>query len=181
MQPGYVVAMFNTHLDYVRYGPRLLLNGKSVPEVLASEDEVRTRSIEVLTPDVGTLLGEGYPVFLTGDLNQPSSLDYTEETIGLREGVDEVVPWTVSEALLGVGMRDSFREIHADPVEDPGHTHDNPDFQAVVAATASTTCTPAALPSPRPASSSARSADRTWTASTTRGPPTTARCCRRST
>ena len=130
VQPGYVVAMFNTHLDYVRYGPRLLLDGKPVAEVLASEDEVRTRSIEVLTPDVGTLLGEGYPVFLTGDLNQPSSLDYTEETIGLHEGVDEVVPWTVSEALLGTGMRDSFREIHPDPVEDPGNTHDNPDFQA---------------------------------------------------
>ena len=27
VQPGYVVAMFNTHLDYVRYGPRLLLEG----------------------------------------------------------------------------------------------------------------------------------------------------------
>ena len=130
VQPGYVVAMFNTHLDYVRYGPRLLLNGMPVSEVLASEDEVRTRSIEVLTPDVGTLLGEGYPVFLTGDLNQPSSLDYTEETIGLHEGVDEVVPWTVSEALLGVGLRDSFREIHPDPVADPGNTHDNPDFQS---------------------------------------------------
>ena len=121
---------YPTHLDYVRYGPRLLLNGKPVAEVLASEDEVRTRSIEVLTPDVATLLGEGYPVFLTGDLNQPSSLDYTEETIGTREGVDEVVPWTVSEVLLDVGMRDSFREIHADPVENPGLTHDNPDFQS---------------------------------------------------
>jgi len=130
VQPGHVVAMFNTHLDYVRYGPRLLLNGKPVAEVLASEDEVRTRSIEVLTPDVATLLGEGYPVFLTGDLNQPSSLDYTEETIGTREGVDEVVPWTVSEVLLDVGMRDSFREIHADPVENPGLTHDNPDFHS---------------------------------------------------
>ena len=128
VQPGYVVAMFNTHLDYVRYGPRLLLGGMPVQDVLASEDEVRTGSIEVLTPDVRTLLGEGYPVFLTGDLNQPSSLDYTEETIGLREGVTEAVPWTVSEALLDAGLRDSFREIHPDPVENPGITHGNPDF-----------------------------------------------------
>jgi hypothetical protein len=130
VQPGYVVAMFNTHLDYVRYGPRLLLNGKPVAEVLASEDEVRTRSIEVLTPDVGALLGEGYPVFLTGDLNQPSSLDYTEETIGTHEGVDEVVPWTVSEVLLDVGMRDSFRDIHADPVATPGLAQDHADVQS---------------------------------------------------
>ena len=129
VQPGYVVAMFNTHLDYVRYGPALLRNGRSLEDVLASEDEVRTGSIRVLTPDVETLLGEGYPVFLTGDLNEPSSLDYTEATIGTREGVTEVVPWPVSEELLGVGLRDSFREIHPDPVENPGNTHDNPDFQ----------------------------------------------------
>ena len=126
VQPGYVVAMFNTHLDYVRYGPRLYLGGMPLDELLASEDEVRTRSIEVLTPDVQALLDEGYPVFLTGDLNQPSSLDYTEETVGLRAGVTEAIPWTVSEALLGVGLRDTFREIHPDPVENPGLTHGNP-------------------------------------------------------
>ena len=129
VKPGYVVAMFNTHLDYVRYGPRLLLKGTPVSEVLASEDEVRTGSIEVLTPDVAELLGEGYPVFLTGDLNEPSSLDYTEETVDMRKGVDEPVPWPVSEALMQAGLRDSFREIHPDPVEDPGITSGNPDFR----------------------------------------------------
>ncbi len=129
VQPGYVVAMFNTHLDYVRYGPRLYLGGMPVDELVASENEVRTSSIEVLTPDVRALLEEGYPVFLTGDLNQPSSLDYTEETVGLRKGVTEPIPWPVSEVLLGVGLRDTFREIHPDPVENPGLTHGNPDFR----------------------------------------------------
>jgi hypothetical protein len=129
VQPGYVVAMFNTHLDYVRYGPRLYLAGMPVDEVVASENEVRTSSIEVLTPDVATLLDEGYPVFLTGDLNQPSSLDYSEATVGMREGVTEPIPWPVSETLLDVGLRDTFREIHPDPVENPGLTHGNPDFR----------------------------------------------------
>jgi hypothetical protein len=129
VDPGHVVAMFNTHLDYVRYGPRLYLDGMPLPEVLASEDEVRTRSIEVLTPSIQALLDEGYPVFLTGDLNQPSSLDYTEETVGMREGVTEAIPWPVSETLLDIGMRDTFREIHPDPVENPGLTHGNPDFK----------------------------------------------------
>ena len=129
VQPGYVVAMFNTHLDYVRYGPRLYLGGMPLADVLASEDEVRTRSIEVLTPSMQGLLEEGYPVFLTGDLNQPSSLDYTEETVGMRKGVTEAIPWPVSETLLDIGMRDTFREIHPDPVENPGLTHGNPDFK----------------------------------------------------
>ena len=129
VQPGYVVAMFNTHLDYVRYGPRLYLGGMPLADVLASEDEVRTRSIEVLTPSMQALLEEGYPVFLTGDLNQPSSLDYTEEAVGMRKGVTEAIPWPVSETLLDIGMRDTFREIYPDPVEHPGLTHGNPDFK----------------------------------------------------
>ena len=61
VQPGYVVAMFNTHLDYVRYGPRLYLGGMPLADVLASEDEVRTRSIEVLTPSMQALLKEALP------------------------------------------------------------------------------------------------------------------------
>jgi endonuclease/exonuclease/phosphatase family metal-dependent hydrolase len=130
VQPGYAVAFFNTHLDYVKYGPKLLLDGMPMEQVLASEDEVRTDSIRIQTPDMQNLVDAGSPVFLTGDFNQPSSLDYTEETIGMRQGITEAVPWTVSEALFEVGMRDTFREIHPDPVENPGITKDNPDFRA---------------------------------------------------
>ncbi|HEX5016043.1 MAG TPA: endonuclease/exonuclease/phosphatase family protein [Actinomycetes bacterium] len=129
VQPGYAVAMFNTHLDYVKYGPRLLLGGMPMDEVLASEDDVRTNSIRILTPDMKELSEAGYPVFLTGDFNQPSSLDYAEETVGTREGIDEAVPWTVSETLFDIGMYDTFREVYPDPVENPGITKDNPDFR----------------------------------------------------
>lgn len=120
--PGRVVAVVNAHLDYVRYGPRLLRGGMPLAEVLASEDEVRTRSVEVLVPSLRTLLAEGYPVFFTGDLNQPSSLDWTSATTGVREGVTGAVAWPVSEALLDLGLRDTYREVHPDPVEDPGLT-----------------------------------------------------------
>ena len=129
VQPGYVVAFFNTHLDYVAYGPKLLAEGMSVQDVVASENEVRTSSMEILLPHLAAVSAAGYPTFLTGDFNQPSSLDYTAETIGTRDGVDEVVPWPVSEALLGIDFRDTFRVVHPDPVANPGLTHDNPDFR----------------------------------------------------
>ncbi|MCJ7831938.1 MAG: endonuclease/exonuclease/phosphatase family protein, partial [Actinobacteria bacterium] len=129
VQPGYVVALFNAHLDYVRYGPRLLFEGMPLDEVIASENEVRTSSIQIMTPDMQKLAGEGFPVFLTGDFNEPSSLDYTEETIGTRPGIDVAAPWPVSEALFDVGMLDTYREIHPDPLETPGLTKDNPDFR----------------------------------------------------
>ena len=129
VQPGYVVAFFNTHLDYVKYGPKLLVDGMPLDEVIASENEVRTSSMEILTPDMQRLAEQGYPVFLTGDFNEPSSLDYTEETIGTRPGIEVAAPWPVSELLFGIGMRDTYREIHPDPVKTPGITKDNPDFR----------------------------------------------------
>lgn len=92
VQPGYVVPFFNTHLDYVRYGPRLLRAGVPVDTVVQSENEIRTSSIRKLLPSIETLLDQGYPVFLTGDLNQPSSLDYSAETVGSRPDVQEPVP-----------------------------------------------------------------------------------------
>jgi hypothetical protein len=107
VQPGYAVAFFNTHLDYVAYGPKLLASGTPVSDVLASEDEVRTSSMQILLPDLADKAAAGYPTFLTGDFNEPSSLDYTEETVAMHDGVDGPVPWPVSRAQLDNGFRDS--------------------------------------------------------------------------
>jgi hypothetical protein len=123
VRPGQVVAFFNIHLDYVKYGPKLLGNGASVDEVLASEDEVRTSVLDEPLRLMGDLIGQGYPVFLTGDHNEPSSLDWTEATAAARPDVDEAVAWPVSEAILGLGFRDTYRDIHPNPVEAPGITH----------------------------------------------------------
>jgi hypothetical protein len=69
------------------------------------------------------LLDQGYPVFFTGDHNEPSHLDYGEDTVGTREGIDEPIPWPVSIAITDAGLRDTYREIHPDPVADPGLSH----------------------------------------------------------
>jgi endonuclease/exonuclease/phosphatase family metal-dependent hydrolase len=123
VRPGEVVAFFNIHLDYVRYGPKLLGNGTSVEEVIASEDEVRTSALDVPLRLMDGLIQQGYPVIFTGDHNEPSSLDWTEATAAARPDVEEAVAWPVSEAILGLGFSDTYREIHTDPVEDPGITH----------------------------------------------------------
>ncbi len=100
VQPGYVIPFFNDHLDYVEWGPRALQNGESVDSVVATENEVRTASLARPIEAMGQLLDQGYPVFLTGDFNEPSSLDYGADTVGTRKGIDEPVPWPVSETPL---------------------------------------------------------------------------------
>ena len=123
VRPGYVVPFFNEHLDYVNWGPRALRRGTSVASVIHQENVVRTSALAEPLRSIRSLLGQGYPVVLTGDLNEPSSLDYTPATIGTHKGIHEAVQWPVSEALLASGLRDSYREAHPDPVKDPGITH----------------------------------------------------------
>ena len=125
VEPGYVIPFFNVHLDYVEWGPRALAAGEPVESVIAVENEVRTSALERPMEAMGELLDEGYPVFLTGDFNQPSSLDYTEEAVGTRKEITEPVSWPVSEALFDLGFRDTFREVHPDPVADPAITQDS--------------------------------------------------------
>ena len=129
VRPGYVVAFFNTHLDYVKYGPSRLAKGIPVAQVMASENEVRTNSIKILTPHVKELINSGYPVYLTGDLNTPSSLDYTKATVGSRPGITTAMRWPVSDELVKAGLRDTYREVHPNPVLVPGITMVNPDFK----------------------------------------------------
>lgn len=129
VQPGFVVAFFNTHLDYVKYGPHQLLDGMPLADVMASEREVRTASMQILIPDMERLASEGYPVFLTGDFNTPSHEDYTEATVGTREGIDRPIPWPTTEALVEAGLYDTYRAVYPDPVAVPGITKDNPDFR----------------------------------------------------
>ncbi len=85
VRPGEVVAFFNIHLDYVKYGPKLLRNGQPVRDVLASEDEVRTSALDEPLRLMDGLIAQGYPVIFTGDHNEPSSLDWTEATVRLAD------------------------------------------------------------------------------------------------
>jgi endonuclease/exonuclease/phosphatase family metal-dependent hydrolase len=121
VRPGEAVALINTHLDYVQDGPNRLARGVSTEDVLAAEKEVRLSSIDTLLPSATGLMGQGWPVLFTGDLNEPSNLDWTAQTADQHGGVGPL-DWPVSEALIGAGLRDSYREVHPDPATDPGNT-----------------------------------------------------------
>ncbi len=129
VQPGYGVAFFNTHLDYVRYGPRVYLDGTPLDQLIESEERIRTDSMRILIPDMERLASENVPVVLTGDFNTPSHEDYAEATVGTREGIEEPIVWPTTKALVDAGLYDTYREIHPDPVSVPGITHDSPDFR----------------------------------------------------
>ena len=75
------------------------------------------------SPHLPPLAAAGIPVVLTGDFNSPSHLDWTAAVSAVRP-VEAPYPidWPVAHALADAGFTDSYREVHPDPVADPGFT-----------------------------------------------------------
>ena len=121
VRPGKVVAVSNVHLSNSPSGLGAARSGSSATEVLEMERRSRAAETEPLTA-LGRLAADGTPVFLTGDLNTASHLDWTEATHRARRDVPYALAWPVTRMLEDAGLRDSYREAHPDPVALPGYT-----------------------------------------------------------
>ncbi len=104
VRPGKVVAVANVHLSS---GP--------------DEDAVRLKETRPLA-SLGRLAADGTPVFLTGDFNSSSHFDSPgarRREAGEQSGSPDRA---VTLLLAAAGLRDSYREVHPDPVAHPGYT-----------------------------------------------------------
>ena len=120
--PGGFVAISNVHLPSDPYGPYWVRDGVPRADVLELERTARLPFVRDQLDVLPGLAAGGIPVFLTGDFNSPSHLDWTPTVDAVREEVRYPVVWPVSKALADAGFRDSYREIHPDPVAVPGFT-----------------------------------------------------------
>jgi endonuclease/exonuclease/phosphatase family metal-dependent hydrolase len=120
--PGAVIALASVHLPSDPYGVYDVRDGKSVEEVIKLEQETRLPAAQERLDVLPGLVQAGIPAFLTGDFNAPSHLDWTPATVGLRPQILYPVAWPVSTAIEAAGFRDTYRELHPDPVKDPGLT-----------------------------------------------------------
>ncbi|MEP6972911.1 MAG: endonuclease/exonuclease/phosphatase family protein [Actinomycetota bacterium] len=122
ISPGRVVAIANVHLPAGPYSPNLTRRGARRKTILEIERRVRVPAVEPAVTALSGLVALGIPSFLLGDFNAPSRLDWTPETVGLRDQITYPVNWPVSAFVERAGFRDSFREAHPDPVADEGLT-----------------------------------------------------------
>jgi endonuclease/exonuclease/phosphatase family metal-dependent hydrolase len=60
---------------------------------------------------------------IAGDFNEPSHLDWTDETKDLFDHRGAVVPWDCSMLLQRAGFVDSFRQKYPNPISHPGFTY----------------------------------------------------------
>lgn len=120
--PGEVAAIANVHLTSDPYGPYEIQAGATAAEITQLETTVRLPEVQRHLAELPGLAGAGVPVFLTGDFNSPSHLDWTPEVATARGDVPFAFAWPVSAALAGAGFRDSYRDAYPDPVATPGFT-----------------------------------------------------------
>ncbi|WP_405838064.1 HAD-IA family hydrolase [Streptomyces sp. NBC_01518] len=107
---GREVDVWTCHLDYTPYGPyESAFDGLPAADLIAHEG-VRLAQMRDALGRIAEVGDDAVPVVLVGDFNCPSHLDWP--------GVE----WPVTMAAAEAGLLDSYREVHPDPVVDPGHT-----------------------------------------------------------
>ncbi|MDR1200176.1 MAG: Ig-like domain-containing protein [Tannerellaceae bacterium] len=132
LQIGYgkYVWMFNQHLNHCPYEP-YMLNGieycgggtlNTEEEAIASAWGARKGDVELTISEIQEAQKEQIPIFLTGDFNEPSCLDWTERATAA--GLCKIpVAWPATKKLQEqTGMKDSYRTVYPDEVAKPGYT-----------------------------------------------------------
>ncbi len=126
---GRPVRHFNVHLMHTPYQPYQLLNIpygnapfiRTAAEAVAEAGKARGGEIEALLAELKPALATGEPVFLTGDFNEPSHLDWTAKAA--QAGLHPLaVSYPSTAAVVAAGMHDSYRFLHPDEVSRPGIT-----------------------------------------------------------
>jgi Endonuclease/Exonuclease/phosphatase family len=120
--PGRVVAVADFHLPSTPYGPYEVRDGAGRATVLSLERHLRLPAVEDELSTLERLVAQGYPVFVTGDMNSPSHLDWTPAVAAVRSDVPYPVRWPASAAFASAGFGDSYRDVYPDPVARPGFT-----------------------------------------------------------
>lgn len=138
---GEKMVVFSVHLMSSPYEPYDIRDRKIRTEVAAIRSAQATRGAEIaeVLTEMVPVMASGTPVFLVGDFNEPSHLDWTELAGPRGARLHRMkVRWPTSVAVLQAGLRDAYRTVFPSEVRRRGYTwtpffswrevHDRIDF-----------------------------------------------------
>ena len=116
------VAFFDIWLNYAPDFCDLYKGESIVSEFLEKEKNTRVKEITSILSEIEayTKNADNIPVFVVGDFNCDSHLDWTEETKNMHNGL--VLDMPVSRIMLNAGFTDSYRTLHPNVTASPGYT-----------------------------------------------------------
>jgi endonuclease/exonuclease/phosphatase family metal-dependent hydrolase len=120
--PGQPVLVRTVHLVSTPYLPYDIRDGKyqSAPEVVSVVRQTKGPEIEEHLLALKPYQKRKVPVFLIGDFNEPSYLDWTEATKARHFNL--VVDWPTHRRVKEAGFTDAYRLLYPDPSRYPGNT-----------------------------------------------------------
>jgi endonuclease/exonuclease/phosphatase family metal-dependent hydrolase len=126
---GRAVWLFNVHFSASPYQPYQLLKipyndtpfFDTAEEAVRAARETRQKQVESMLAELNAVKNEDTTIFVTGDFNEPSVLDWTE-AVQQTGRCPVAVVWPTTAAVHASGFVDAYREVHADPVASPGYT-----------------------------------------------------------
>ncbi len=132
---GHAVAVYSAHLDYKHYEcylPRGYsgTTWKKIDKPVVDPDSIlaanrlsnRDEAISFLIADASGEIGNDNLVIIGGDFNEPSHLDWQEDTRNLYDHNGAVVNWDCSVMLAKAGYKDAYRQKYPSAVLHPGFT-----------------------------------------------------------
>lgn len=116
------IVLLDTWLHYLPNYSSKVEEGVATPEeLIVAEGETRHGEVQAILEEVAEMdFKPDVPVFMVGDFNSGSHLDWIESTKSIHFGYQ--VEWPVSKAMERAGFKDSYRKLHIDPLRDPGFT-----------------------------------------------------------
>jgi endonuclease/exonuclease/phosphatase family metal-dependent hydrolase len=124
LSPSLQAYAFGVHLAPYPYQPYDIRDGLLPTEAQAINAAQQTRggAISSVLNSMSSALATDAPVFLLGDFNEPSHLDWTQDAANAGLHFGRKVNWPASRAVANAGMIDGFRALRPDEVGDPGDT-----------------------------------------------------------
>jgi exonuclease III len=121
--------IFNSHFNHTPYQPYQLLDIpyndapfiKTEQQAIAEARAARGKQVAAMLAEIEQVRGAGTPIFITGDFNEPSLLDWTDTVVRARRA-PIAVHWPTTAAVHDAGFVDAYREAHPDPRTAPGYT-----------------------------------------------------------
>ncbi|MDR1335258.1 MAG: endonuclease/exonuclease/phosphatase family protein, partial [Tannerella sp.] len=131
---GRTTILDSAHLDHLHYGPYLPrgYNGSggkldapaTHPDSILTENRTgwRDEAIRGFLRDAEVEKAKGHFVIIGGDFNEPSHLDWQEDTKDIRDHRGAAVRWDVSQMLSEAGYIDVYRHFYPNVLTHPGFT-----------------------------------------------------------
>ena len=126
--PEQTAWVFNVHLLAYPYQPYDLRDGtlaQNEAAVIAAAESTRGGQADSLVTTITNsgAMAAGIPVFVTGDFNEPSHLDWTQAAAdATARPYDLKVEYPASKKMTDLGLTDAFRTVWPDELTRTGYT-----------------------------------------------------------